>query len=113
MAFGALYHLSESLLDKQRSALHNIHNLMAEMPDVPIELVVQGEAINMAVAKTSVLAEEIRELQQNGLLVTVCHHTMLAKKVHESYLLPDKTIVPSAVGRLVRRQQEKFSYVKP
>ena len=113
MAVGAVFHLNESSPDKQRSALRNIQNLMAEMPDLPVELVVQGDAINMAVAKSSLLAEDIQELQQNGLLVTVCHNTMVAKKVHESDLLPDMTIVPSAVGRLVQRQHDGFSYIKP
>ncbi len=113
MAIGALFHLNESSPDKQRTALRSIHNLKTEMPDLPIELVVQGDAINIVVAKTSILAGEIHELQQNGLSVTVCRNTMLAKHVQESDLLPNMTIVPSAVGRLVQQQQKGFSYVKP
>ncbi len=110
---GAVFHINESSSAKQRAALRNIINLIAEMPDLPVELVVQGDAINLVVTTETELAEELRTLQDRGLSVAVCHNTMKAKNISAQQLLPNLTIVPSAVGRLVTRQQEGFSYIKP
>ena len=113
MESGALFHINESSPEKQRAALRNIRNLMTEMPELRTELTIQGDAINLVVASETSWKEELRELQQRGLLVTVCRNTLQGKNVAEDALLPDLTIVPSAVGRIVLRQQEGFAYVKP
>jgi intracellular sulfur oxidation DsrE/DsrF family protein len=110
---GVLFHFNDADPGKQRSALRNVSNLLAEMPDIPVEIVIQGDALNLVVASQSQWAEELASLQGHGVTVAVCLNTMKAQRVGETELVPGTTIVPSAVGELVRRQQEGMSYVKP
>ncbi|OLZ10487.1 DsrE family protein [Sulfobacillus thermosulfidooxidans] len=110
---GVVFHVNDASSQKQRAALKNISNLLAEMPEIPVELVVQGDAINLVVSNETTLAQELAALQQQGVVIAVCHNTMKAKGVTEAELLPGMTIVPSAVGELVRRQRQGLAYIKP
>lgn len=112
-SLGVIFHVNEADPNKQRSALRNIENLLAEMPSTPVELVIQGAAIDLVVAETSPWPQELEALQQQGVTVAVCGNTMKANHLKETDLLPGMTIVPSAVGELVRKQREGLSYVKP
>ena len=110
---GVIFHLNDARPDKQRSALRNITNLLDEMPQTRVELVIQGDALSLATASQSAWPQEVAVLQEQGVMVTVCLNTMKAKNITRDDLLPSMTVVPSAVGELVRRQQEGMAYVKP
>ena len=110
---GVVFHINESSVQKQRSALKNIENLRTEMPEIPVELVVQGDAITLVVDRESSLKSEAKMLQSQGVVVAVCHNTMRGKGIDETELVGGVKIVPSAVGELVRRQQQGMAYIKP
>ncbi len=110
---GVVVHINESSSAKQGAVLRNVKNLIREMPDLPVELVVQGDAISIALMKSNPYLEEVQNLQEQGLQVSVCHNTMRAKHIDESDLLPHAMVVPSAMGRLVTQQQAGFAYIKP
>ncbi len=113
MEQGAVFHINDASVNKQRSALKNIENLRAEMPDIPIELVVQGEAITMVVDRETALKPELETLPQEGVTVAVCRNTMRGKGISSEQLILGVEIVPSAVGELVRRQKQGMAYIKP
>lgn len=108
-----LFHVNDAAGAKHQAAVRNIANLLREMPELEVELVVQGEAITMAKEKESSVRSELASLQQQGLKIAVCHNTMVAKGVQPEQLIANVVIVPSAVGELVRRQGEGAAYVKP
>jgi intracellular sulfur oxidation DsrE/DsrF family protein len=110
---GVLFHVNDADAAKQRAALRNIENLLVEMPNMRVELVIQGDAVNMAASSQSRWPGEIQALQDKGVSTVVCLNSMKANNLTEGDLLPSMTIVPSAVGELVRRQQEGMAYVKP
>jgi hypothetical protein len=110
---GAVFHINEASVDKQRKVLKNIENLHKEMPDILVELVVQGDAINLVVDGETALKSEIAQLQQQGVVMAVCQNTMRGKGINREELASVVTIVPSAVGELVRRQQKGMAYIKP
>ena len=113
MEQGAVFHINDASVNKQRSALKNMENLRAEMPDIPIELVVQGEAITMVVDRETALKPELETLLQEGVTVAVCRNTMRGKGISSEQLILGVEIVPSAVGELVRRQKQGMAYIKP
>ena len=83
------------------------------MPELPTELVIQGDAIALALAEGNPSMQSLQALLDQGLTVSVCHNTMRAKGVEEKDLLPRTMVVPSAMGRLVTQQQAGFAYIKP
>lgn len=113
MAYAVLFHVNSGRPEEQRAALRNIENLLAEIPEARVELVVQGEALPMVQSDRSPLAAELQALLARGVEVAVCRNTMRARGVAEEELLPGMRVVPSAVGELVRRQQEGMAYIKP
>lgn len=110
---GVVIHINEGSASKQEAVLRNIKNLIREMPELPVELVVQGDAISIALMEANPYREEVARLQDQGLVVSVCHNTMRAKHVGEADLLPRSLVVPSAMSRLVAQQQSGFAYIKP
>ncbi len=110
---GVLFHFNDADPGQQRTALRNVANLRAEMSAIPIEIVIQGDALNLVVASQSQWAGELASLQNQGVSVAVCLNTMKARHVEERELVPGTTVVPSAVGELVRRQHEGMAYIKP
>ncbi len=110
---GVLFHFNDADAGKQRAGLRNVANLLAEISDMPVEIVIQGDALNLVVASQSAWPEELAALQKQGTRIAVCFNTMKAKKVDAGELLPGMDVVPSAVGELVLRQHEGMAYVKP
>ncbi len=111
--FEVVFHINDASPHKQRGTLKNISNLLAESPDIRVELVVQGDAITLVTAQESPFANALAALQQRGVVIAVCRNTLKAKGMTDTELLDDMTIVPSAVGELVRRQQQGAAYIKP
>jgi len=113
MAYRVLFHVNEASSEKHQAAVRTVRNLLKEMPEAEVEIVVQGDALPMALAQESTLVTELRQLVDQGVRVAVCHNTMKARAVSADALIPGLEVVPSAVGELVRRQQEGMAYIKP
>ena len=110
---GVVVHINEESVKKHQAVLRNIKNLLREMPELPTELVIQGDAIPLAMAKGNPSIKDLRALLDQGLTVSVCQNTMRAKGIEAKDLLPRTVVVPSAMGRLVTQQQAGFAYIKP
>lgn len=113
MEYQVLFHLNDALPEKQGQALTNIENLLRDIQGVRVELVVQGAALPLVIAASTRFGEAVSALQERGVTVAVCRNSMRALEVREEQLLPGAVVVPSAVGELVRRQQEGWAYIKP
>ncbi|CAB1129204.1 DrsE domain-containing protein [Candidatus Hydrogenisulfobacillus filiaventi] len=113
MAYRVVFHLNAADPDAHRKALANIANLLNELPDAVVELVVQGDALDLVLTGRSAAAAELDRLQEQGVRVAACANTMRARAVTAAELLAGVSVVPSGVGELVRRQQEGWAYIKP
>lgn len=113
MTQGVVVHVNDGNVDKQRSALRQTANLREEMPDIPISLVLQADAVTVAVEKDTPLAKEIIELQSRGVRIAVCRRTLKAKQIDEQSLMPYVQIVSSAMSELVLLQDAGYRYIKP
>lgn len=110
---GVVFQLNESTPEKHQMVLRNIRNVKQEMPDLFVELVVHGAGLGLVLASHSTLAEEIAQLQSQGVRIAVCQNTMKGKNLTEADLLPGMTVVRAGIAEIIQRQQEGFSYVKP
>ncbi|MCB1332371.1 MAG: DsrE family protein [Roseivivax sp.] len=103
-------------------ALNNVQNLTSyyeEQGDsVVVELVAYGPGLHMFVQGKSPVADRIStmHLEMENLTFSACGNTIagMEKRTGEKVtLLPEATVTPSGVARLVALQEEGYSYVRP
>jgi len=87
--------------------------------DVQIEIVAYGPGLNMLRDDTSPVKDRIKELADaNGskLVFAACNNTkqgMEKREGHAITIIPQATIVPSGVVRVMELEEQGYSYVKP
>ncbi|MGC8627077.1 MAG: DsrE family protein [Acidimicrobiales bacterium] len=110
----AVVHVDDADLQRQRLALGNVANLLADtdMAGARVEVVFNGPAIS-ALAVGSVLAADLSALAARGVGLLACSNSMAAAGISNAGLVPGVTVVPSGISHLVRRQHDGWAYVRP
>ena len=110
---GVVLHLTEASADKHRAVLRNALNLLPELaPGTPVEVVVHGDAIVLAVPgqdATDTLAQALGA----GIVLVACRNSMRSRGLTEDELVEGTIAVPSGVGHLVARQARGWAYLRP
>ena len=110
---GVVLHLTETSEDKHRAVLRNALNLVPEVaPGTPIELVVHGAAISLALPGQGT-ADALAEALSAGVVLVVCRNSMRSQNLDPRDLVPGTVVVSSGVGHLVARQGEGWEYLRP
>ena len=113
MTRGVVLHLSEGSADKHRAVLRNALNLLPGLePGTPVEVVVHGDALPLALAGSPAGAA-LAEAQAAGIGLAVCRNSLRSAGVADADLVPGAVVVPSGVGHLVARQFEGWAYLRP
>ena len=105
-------------------ALNNVTNVIeyyrARNEDVEIEIVAYGPGLHMLRADTSPVQDRIKHLKDmvfpGKIQFSACNVTKQSMEKTEGHaiaILPDATIVPSGVIRLMELQEKGWSYVRP
>ncbi|MDB5607446.1 MAG: hypothetical protein JWP25_4346 [Bradyrhizobium sp.] len=105
-------------------ALNNATNVVeyyrAKGEDVEVDIVTYGPGLHMLRADTSPVQDRIKHLKDlafpSKIQFSACNNTkegMEKKEGHEIAILPEATIVPSGVVRLMQLQEQGWSYVRP
>jgi intracellular sulfur oxidation DsrE/DsrF family protein len=105
-------------------ALNNATNVVeyyrAKGEDVEVDIVTYGPGLHMLRADTSPVQDRIKHLKDlafpSKIRFSACNNTkegMEKKEGHEIAILPEATIVPSGVVRLMQLQERGWSYVRP
>ncbi len=88
--------------------------------DVQIEIVAYGPGLHMLRADTSPVKDRIKELKDvefpNQITFSACNNTVQGMEKHEGHKIPiiaEASTVPSGVVRLMERQEQGWSYVRP
>jgi hypothetical protein len=85
--------------------------------DVDVEVVAYGQGLHMLRADTSPVADRIKHLRELGKIqFSACSHTkqnMEKTEGHAIPIVPEATVVPSGVVRLMELQEQGWSYVRP
>jgi intracellular sulfur oxidation DsrE/DsrF family protein len=97
----------------------NAHELYTEWgDDVAIEIVAYSQGLHMLRDDTSPVKEEIRALREKVPQVAfgACNNTKKGMEKREGKiitLVPEATLVPAGIVRLVELQELGYKYVKP
>jgi intracellular sulfur oxidation DsrE/DsrF family protein len=105
-------------------ALNNATNVIeyyrAKNEDVDIDIVTYGPGLHMLRSDTSPVQDRIKRLKDMAfpgkIQFSACNNTKQGMEKAEGKaisVLPDATIVPSGVVRLMELQEQGWSYVRP
>ena len=99
------------------NATNVIEYYRAKSEDVDVEIVAYGPGMHMLRTDTSPVADRIKKLKEMGKVqFSVCNNTkqnMEKTEGHAISILPEATIVPAGVVRLMELQEQGWSYVRP
>jgi intracellular sulfur oxidation DsrE/DsrF family protein len=105
-------------------ALNNATNVIeyyrGKNEDVEVDIVTFGPGLHMLRADTSPVQDRIKRLRElafpGKIQFSACNNTkqgMEKAEGHAISVLPDATIVPSGVVRLMELQEQGWSYIRP
>ena len=85
--------------------------------DVDVEIVAYGPGMHMLRADTSPVADRIKRLKEMGKVqFSACNNTKQNMEKTEGdaiSIIPEATVVPAGVVRLMELQEQGWSYVRP
>jgi intracellular sulfur oxidation DsrE/DsrF family protein len=119
-----LIHVDQNDPAVMNLALNNATNVIeyyhAKGEDVSVDIVAYGPGLHMLRADTSPVQDRIKQLKgmafPSKVQFSACGNTkenMEKKEGRPVAVLSDATIVPSGVVRLMEKQEEGWSYVRP
>ena len=107
-------------------ALNNVTNVIeyyrARKEDVDVEIVAYGPGLHMLRADTSPVKDRVTRIAEDKasfparIVFSACDNTRQNMAKHEGHpipIVPQATIVPSGVVRLMQLQEQGWSYVRP
>jgi intracellular sulfur oxidation DsrE/DsrF family protein len=99
------------------NATNVIEYYRAKNEDVDVEIVAYGPGMHMLRADTSPVQDRIKKLKEMGKVqFSACNNTkqnMEKTEGHAISIVPEATIVPAGVVRLMELQEQGWSYVRP
>ncbi len=99
----------------QHGALNNVRHLYQALgrDHLAVELVVHGAGLNLF-TKTTALRPELARLQTDyGVAYTACSNTMKAMQISRDDLIEGVGDTVPAMVRLMERQEQGWTYIKP
>jgi intracellular sulfur oxidation DsrE/DsrF family protein len=115
-------HVDQNDADVMKLALNNSRNAnelyKAKGEELAVEIVCYSQGLHMLRDDTSPVKAEIRELRKlmPQIAFGACNNTKNAMEKREGKpipIIPEATIVPAGIVRLVELQEAGYSYVKP
>jgi intracellular sulfur oxidation DsrE/DsrF family protein len=112
-----VYHINDASL--ARVALRNIQNHIAVSPDARIVVVTHGKGIDFLLNgakddKGEAYEAQVAGLKEKGVDFRVCRNTLQGRKLDDSAVSMDASVVTSGVAEIGRLQaREGFVYLKP
>jgi uncharacterized protein len=105
-------------------ALNNATNVVeyyrAKGENVEVDIITYGPGLHMLRVDTSPVQDRIKHLKDlafpSKIQLSACNNTkegMEKKEGHAIVILPEATVVPSGVVRLMQLQEAGWSYVRP
>ncbi|MBI3575633.1 MAG: DsrE family protein [Gammaproteobacteria bacterium] len=116
-----LIHVNNAVAARTPEALDEIENLVRHYRDqrqnARVEVVMNGEGLNLIRVDTTRFAERIRRMQEeyDNLTFAACQNTIQRlKREHgiTAKLLPGVTVIDSGVAQIMRRQQQGWAYIQ-
>ena len=115
-----LLHIDEP--SKWRLTLTNTRNLIEDvgLDNVVLEIVANATAVQIfdSTAKDidqeqRDLLKQMKELSNNNVMIIACRNALKVNSIPEELIPNFVTVVPAGITRIVTKQMEGYSYVKP
>lgn len=112
-----VYHINDASV--ARVAMNNVRNHKQAEPGAQIVVVTHGKGIDFLLndakdAKGDSYGAQIAGLKDMGVDFRVCKNTLVARKLEESAVILDASIVPSGVAEIGKLQATQgYVYLKP
>jgi len=116
----ALLHIDES--GKWRLTLANTKNFLEDvgLEHVVVEIVANATAVQIFDSTyenidpdRQALLTQMKELSNHNVTIIACRNALKANSINEE-LVPDfVTVVPAGITRIIIKQTEGYSYIKP
>jgi intracellular sulfur oxidation DsrE/DsrF family protein len=105
-------------------ALNNARNVIEyyrdKHADADVEIVAYGPGLNMLREDTSPVKDRIKQLKEvsfpSNITFTACNNTKQAMEKREGHpitIIPQATLVPAGVVRIMELEEQGWSYVRP
>ena len=113
-----VYHVNTDV-ETAAAILNNISNELNASPTDKIVVVTHGPGVDFLLnnakdSKGREFSGQVSALAGRGVEFKVCNNTLQTRKIDESKLLMETSIVPSGVAEVARLQaKEGFVYLKP
>jgi uncharacterized protein len=95
-----------------KGLMRQLNNVLEYWPTAKIEVVIHNDAIGFMRNTESVVAKEVKEMQERGITFAVCKNTMKRKKLTEADILPSAVFVPVGIAEIVEKQEDGYAYIK-
>jgi intracellular sulfur oxidation DsrE/DsrF family protein len=107
-----VWDLSSADTTVQAAVFRQINNAKAQVPDLQIEVVFHGQAVFAVMNDSLQFASRVKLAKEKGVTLAVCNNSLKRLKIDPSKLMPETTVVPSAVVELIKKQADGWSYLK-
>jgi intracellular sulfur oxidation DsrE/DsrF family protein len=107
-----VWDLSSADTTVQAAVFRQVNNARTQVPDLQIEVVFHGQAILAVMSDSLQFASRVKMAKEKGVTLVVCNNSLKRLKIDPSKLMPETTVVPSAVVELIKKQAEGWSYLK-
>ncbi|MHA6247206.1 DsrE family protein [Pontibacter sp. CAU 1760] len=98
--------------DRQGKIMQHMDRMMNHWPEAKLEVVVHGNGLDMLVKDKATAAEQLKALQDKGVVFAACENAMRAHNVQKEQLLPGVITVPMGVVEIIEKQEEGWSYIR-
>ena len=96
----------------QKALMKQLGNMLSVSPTTQVEVVCHGPGLNMLVAQSSRVSENLAGFAARGVVFNACQFSMKERKVAPEQLLPSVKQVPAGIIYIVTMQEEGFHYIK-
>ena len=107
-----VWDLSSADTAVQAGVFRQINNALIQKPDLQIEVVFHGQAVLSLLKEDKSFEGRVKSVKEKGVTVAACNNSLKRLKIDPSQLMPEVTVVPSAVVELIVKQSEGWSYLK-
>lgn len=97
----------------QQAVVREVDIIKNSSPESKLEVVIYGQAINLAIKERSSQAVAIQKLLEiKDVSFKVCAITMKRNNLDKSQLLPGIEMVPDGIYEIISKQREGWGYIK-
>lgn len=108
--YKAVFHVDES--SKWGLVFKNILNTLAAQETVEMVVVANAEAVK-EYASGGQLVEQMTKLNAQGVVFFACNNALKSFEVDLNKIPEFVKIIPAGIVELVKRQNERYAYIKP